>query len=430
MNQIRLFKKSVLGFAVSLLAMGATAQTVTNFTVVNADLDTDLATVATQATVSLAATPNINIRANTVGAAKVVFTEATYTKTETTLPFSFKGDVSGNYNVWAPAPGTYTIKATPYSSAGVAGAALTLVLTVVTGVAPPVGYTYSVILGHDGHPDPDDNAAALAGFVAAKRANDDPTSRIHLISMIYGDTTEARQNGMTGGSSGSAANDDRMSVANYAFFNQYTKPSLQSMGFNTFFDIVPQTFNFSATALTSMTTGGREIAEKVRDAIGGTTRVVYSAGGGQNAGAEAVAWLRTQGYSDVQIKNHFAVVQHSSWNWGNATEPAAQTIIEPFTIRITDQNPYSGNGLPPLTVSAARTSTTFANAWSVAVGPTPSGIPNFQSKRDASDGGSHAFSSNALKLDTYWNQRGNAGNLTLAIPYTEYNTTMMNLQMN
>jgi hypothetical protein len=430
MNQIRLFKQSALGFAVSLLAMGAMAQSMTNFTIVNADLDTDISTVTTQATVSQAVTPNINIRANSVGAAKVIFTEGTYSKSETSLPFSFKGDVSGNYNVWAPAPGTYTIKATPYSSAGVAGTAMTLVLTVVSGVVTSPVYTYSLILGHDGHPDPDDNAAALAGFVAAKRAHDDPASRVRLISMVYGDTTEARQNAMTGGSSGIIGNDDTLSVANYAFFRQYTKPSLQSMGFNSFFDIVPQTFNFSATALTAMTTGGREISEKVRDAIGGTTRVVYSAGGGQNAAAEAVAWLRTQGYSDVQIKNHFAVVQHSGWNWGNATEIAARTIIEPFTIRIADQNAYSGNGLPPLTVSATRTSTTFANAWSVAVGPTLSGIPNFQSKRDASDGGSHAFSSNALKLDTFWGQRGNVANTTLAVPYADYNLTMMNLQMN
>jgi hypothetical protein len=291
-------------------------------------------------------------------------------------------------------------------------------------------YNYSLILGHDGHPDADDNAAALAGFVAAKRASDVTTSRVHLVSMIYGDTTEARQNGMLGGTSNTSAADDSKSVANYAFFNQYTKPSLQSMGFGTFFDIVPQTFNFSAMTLTAMTTGGREISEKVRDAIGSTTRVVYSAGGGQNAGAEAIAWLRNQGYSDVQIKNHFAIVQHSTWNWGNATELAARTISEPFTIRIENQNPYAGVGKPPATVSAVRTSPTFSNAWLVAVGPAPSGIPNFSSKRDASDGGSHAFSSNALKLDTHWGQRGNVGKAALAVLYKDYNTTMMNLQLN
>jgi hypothetical protein len=430
MNQIRLFQRTAVGFAISLLAMGAMAQTMTNFTLVNADLDTDIATMTTQGTVSLAATPNINLRANAVGAVKVVFSEGGVNKSKTTLPYSFKGDVNGNYNVWAPAPGTYTIKATPYNSAGVAGAAMTLVLTVVSGVTTPLSYNYSVILGHDGHADADDNAAALAGFIAAKRASDNPSSRVHLISMVYGDTTETRQNGMLGGNSNTTAIQDTKSVANYAFFKQYTKPSLQSMGFGNFFDIVPQTFNFNATALTSMTTGGREIAEKVRDAIGSTTRVVYSAGGGENASAEAIAWLRNQGYSDVQIKNHFAIVQHSPWNWGTATEATARTIAEPFTIRIENQNAYSGSGKPPLTVSAARTSPTFSNAWSVAVGPTPSGIPNFATKRDCSDGGSHAFSSDALKLDTHWGQRGNVGNSTLAIPYTDYNITMMNAQMN
>jgi hypothetical protein len=435
MNYLHQFKKTAFCLAISLLSMTSMAQTITNFTVVNADTDADIATFTTSGSVLQANTPNINVRANVAGAVKVVFTQGTYTKSETTVPLSFKGDVNGNYNVWAPTPGIYNITATPYSSTNVAGPAMTLVLTVVAPVVvPPTTsvYNYQVILGHDGHADRDDNSAALAGYVAAKRMNDTAGSRVQLQSMIYGDTTEARQNGMLGGVSGTTTTEDDKSVGNYAFFNQYTKPALQSMGFGVFFDLVPQTFNFNTTALTAMTTGGRHISEKVRDAIGSMTRVVYSAGGGNNAGAEAIAWLRTQGYSDVQIKNHFAIVQHSTWNWGSATEAVAKTISEPFTIRIENQNPYAGLGAGvPLTVSAARTSTTFANAWAVAVGSTTvSTIPNFAGKRDSSDAGSHFFCSTAAKLDTHWGQRGNVGKAALAVPYTDYTPTVMNQHMN
>jgi hypothetical protein len=432
MKNIRFFKKSVLAFAITLLPMVSIAQTVTNFTLVNADTDIDITNFTTTGAVSLTSTPSINLRANTANAAKVIFTQGGTTRTETTLPFAFKGDVNGNYNVWAPTAGVYTIIATPYSSAGVAGPAMTLALTVVAGaiVPPAVTYQYQLILGHDGHPDPDDNAGALAGFVAAKTAHDDPTSRVKLQGLIYGDTKESRQNGMLGGASGNWVENDVMGVANYAYFNQYTKPALQSLGFNTFFDIVPQTFNFNATALTSMTTGGRHIAEKVRDAIGGSNRVVYSAGGGSNAAAEAIAWLRNQGYSDVQIKNHFAIIQHSTWNIVETNEPATRLIADAFTMRIEDQNPYSGGGKPPLTVSATKTSAVFAAAWSVAVNSaTPSGIANFTASRDASDAGSHYFATRAAKLDTHWGTRGNL-NVINAIPFAEYTTTVMNQQMN
>jgi hypothetical protein len=235
-----------------------------------------------------------------------------------------------------------------------------------------------------------------------------------------------------GGAGSGNASDDRTAAANREFFNKFAKPSMQSLGFNSLIDIVADTYNFNANALQDMSAGGTFIAQRVRAAIGGTTRVVYSAGGGENTAAEAVAWLRKQGYSDLQIRNHFAVVQHSVFNWQNATEAVARGIIGSFTIKIEDQNTFTGLGKPPLTVSAARTSSTFANAWLVAVGSAPSGIGNFVSRLDASDAGSHHFASNAGRLDIHWNQRnatiGQPG--SPSIPYPEYTPAVMNAQMN
>jgi hypothetical protein len=255
---------------------------------------------------------------------------------------------------------------------------------------------------------------------------------VTLLAMIYGDTTEDRQDGMIPGGPGTGdAGRDRTSAANYQFFKQFTRPSLQSMGFNTFFDVVTQDYDFNASSLTAMTTGGAFLAQRVKSAIGTKTRVVYSAGGGENTAAEAIAWLRKQGYSDTQIRDTFAIVQHSSTsNWAKFTESTARRIIaDDFTIYIENQNPYSGTGEPPRTVKVSRTSATFANAWAVAVGDQPSGIANLASKRDASDAGSHHFASNMAGIETYWNRRGEPG-VIAPISYKVYNAALMDNQLN
>ncbi len=59
---------------------------------------------------------------------------------------------------------------------------------------------YQVVLGHDGHPDPDDNLATMAGAATAIR-NAEKSDRITVIGMIYGDTTQVRKNGMKSGGS-------------------------------------------------------------------------------------------------------------------------------------------------------------------------------------------------------------------------------------
>jgi hypothetical protein len=440
MNIRTWYAKALIGAAVGLLSLTANAQSVNSFTIVNADSDADVATFTNNATVSLATTPRINVRANTSRAASVLFTQGASTRTENATPFAFKGNSGSDYLAWAPTPGVYQITATPYASTGAKGtkgAAATLTLTVVAGGPPPPPppsgkFTYEVIVGHDGHADPDDNLAALAGFIAVKRAQDQPGSRVTLLAMIYGDTTEDRQDGMIPGGPGTGdAGKDRTAAANYQFFKQFTRPSLQSMGFNTFFDVVTQDYDFNASSLTAMTTGGAFLAQRVKSAIGTKTRVVYSAGGGENTAAEAIAWLRKQGYSDTQIRDTFAIVQHSSSsNWAKFTESAARRIIaDDFTIYIENQNPYSGTGEPPRTVKVSRTSATFANAWAVAVGDQPSGIANLASKRDASDAGSHHFASNMAGIETYWNRRGEPG-VIAPISYKVYNSALMDDQLN
>lgn len=436
MNIRTSYAKALLGATIGLLCLTAGAQSVTSFTIMNADTDTDVATFTGSATVSLGTTPRINVRANTSNAGSVVFTQAGSSRTENAAPFAFKGNNGSNYAAWAPAAGTYQISATPYASTGAkgaVGAAATLTLTVVAGGTPPPQgkFSYELVMGHDGHADPDDNLAALAGFIAIKRAQDQPGSGVTLVAMIYGDTTEDRQDGMIPGGPGTGdASKDRTAAANYEFFKQFTRPSLQSMGFDTFFDVVPQDYDFNASSLNSMTTGGAFLAQRIRDAIGSTTRVVYSAGGGENTAAEAIAWLRKQGYSDTQIRANFAIVQHSATNWKKFTEGTARGIIgDGFTISIEDQNPYSGSGKPPQTVKASRTSTKLANAWAVALGDAPSGIANLASKRDASDAGSHHFASNVAVLEANWTRRGEPG-VIQPISYKVYNSALMNDQLN
>ncbi|MDY7575791.1 DUF4832 domain-containing protein [Actimicrobium sp. CCI2.3] len=113
------------------------AQTVTSFTVVNADTGADIGTFTSAGTVSVLGNPNINVRANTKDTTKVVFTDATgSTRTENFAPYSYKGDTSGVYYKWTPTAGNYVITALPFSGNGNAGAAATITLTITNGATP------------------------------------------------------------------------------------------------------------------------------------------------------------------------------------------------------------------------------------------------------------------------------------------------------
>ncbi|TGE14052.1 T9SS type A sorting domain-containing protein [Hymenobacter elongatus] len=125
---------------------------VSSFTLVNADTDQDIQTIAPGATLNLATLPtrNLNIRANTSPATvgSVVFAmsgQQSGSVTESVVPYAMFGDVQGDYNVWTPAVGTYTLTATPFplaAAGGTAGTALTLSFSVVDNVNPlPVTLT-------------------------------------------------------------------------------------------------------------------------------------------------------------------------------------------------------------------------------------------------------------------------------------------------
>jgi uncharacterized protein (DUF1800 family) len=127
--------------ALCVAVNGASAQAVTSFTVVNADTGADIATVLNSATVSIATTPRINIRANTSGTVSVVFTDSGGGgRTDNVAPFSYKGNSGPVYNPWSPAAGTYVINARPHAGSGgsgTAGTTATITLTVVGTTPPP-----------------------------------------------------------------------------------------------------------------------------------------------------------------------------------------------------------------------------------------------------------------------------------------------------
>jgi uncharacterized protein (DUF1800 family) len=118
----------------------AQAQSIVSFTVVNADTGADITTVTNAATVSLASTPRINVRANASGVRSVVFTDGSSSRTENTAPYAYKGNNGPVYTAWSPLAGTYVISARPHEGSGgsgPAGATATLTLTVVGSVPPP-----------------------------------------------------------------------------------------------------------------------------------------------------------------------------------------------------------------------------------------------------------------------------------------------------
>jgi hypothetical protein len=122
----------------------STAPKVTSFTLVNSATDNDIQTLSNGNILNLATLPGrkLNIRANTSGTVgSVVFNlsgKQTKKRTEASAPFSLFGDVNGDYKDWTPLTGSYTLKATPYSTTngtGTAGTALTVNFTVTDQAA-------------------------------------------------------------------------------------------------------------------------------------------------------------------------------------------------------------------------------------------------------------------------------------------------------
>ncbi|PSR54624.1 hypothetical protein AHMF7605_14465 [Adhaeribacter arboris] len=122
-------------------------ETIASFTLINADTEQGIQTIASGNTINLAAlsTKNLNIRVNTspatVGSVKMILSGAqSKTTTETGAPYALFGDVNSNYNAWVPAVGNYTLQAIPYSGAnggGTAGTAKTITFSVVNSSSQP-----------------------------------------------------------------------------------------------------------------------------------------------------------------------------------------------------------------------------------------------------------------------------------------------------
>jgi uncharacterized protein (DUF1800 family) len=130
----------VLSAAVSLTPVWATAQSITSFTVINADNGAEIATFVSSGTVSIATTPRINIRANASNVKSVIFTDGSSTRTESNAPYAYKGNSGAIYAKWSPAVGSYVINAKPHAGSGGSGAAgdvATLRLTITGASSPP-----------------------------------------------------------------------------------------------------------------------------------------------------------------------------------------------------------------------------------------------------------------------------------------------------
>ncbi len=116
-------------------------QQVVSFTLVDADTDLDLQTLSNGANLNLATlqTKNLNIRATTspVTVGSVVFNltgQEIRDFTDGAAPYALFDDINGNYDVWVPAVGSYTLNGTPFSAVaggGTAGTALTINFTVI-----------------------------------------------------------------------------------------------------------------------------------------------------------------------------------------------------------------------------------------------------------------------------------------------------------
>ncbi|OQP45160.1 hypothetical protein A4H97_33005 [Niastella yeongjuensis] len=112
---------------------------VTSLVLVNADTEKDVLTISSGSTISLSALKlaKANIRAVTSGTITNVKFELSGTQSKTytdvATPYTLHGDDrNGNYwygNWNPPAPGTYTLKATPYDSKGIAGTSKTISFT-------------------------------------------------------------------------------------------------------------------------------------------------------------------------------------------------------------------------------------------------------------------------------------------------------------
>lgn len=119
-------------------------QTVDALQLLNANTDAVIRPLVEGAVIDLAVDGNaLAIRGDASGVGSVRFvlsgTES-LNRIESTAPYAVHGDVAGNFNVWTPALGAYTLTSTPYSGAGATGTAGTAVVinfSVINTSTPP-----------------------------------------------------------------------------------------------------------------------------------------------------------------------------------------------------------------------------------------------------------------------------------------------------
>jgi hypothetical protein len=115
---------------------------------------------------------SLSIRAET-GGASVIFELSgpeTHRFVDSTKPFTLKGDNSGVYKEWIPAPGTYTLKVTPYAKTGGAGRA-GISKTIKFNVLAIAGEKSSISAPVDYYFNQDFNAVSLTSSGETKKFN-------------------------------------------------------------------------------------------------------------------------------------------------------------------------------------------------------------------------------------------------------------------
>jgi hypothetical protein len=293
----------------------------------------------------------------------------------------------------------------------------------------------------DGYRDPDDNLSILVGGAQIK-AVASSSGRVSVGGFVFGDTKDGGQyytlnpggdapNSFGTDSRYSSVSGNKQAAGNYAFYKEYGKAALNDLGTGwKQFDLLSsdnggkRAWNFDANSKSGITGAAQALANDIVSAINkGNAVVVYSAGGGANVPAEAIGYLKNQGYKESALAEHFAVVQHGRSNWGNNYEAEARAITRDYTIAVSNQNmaKYT-NGMkgPDLkhaitnkgAIDGSHFGSHFDKALDVAIGSKSFGAlsnATFRSTLDASDAGSHAFAVDLDNLQSAWNDKMHAG---------------------
>lgn len=292
----------------------------------------------------------------------------------------------------------------------------------------------------DGYRDPDDNLANLVGGAQIK-AVASASARVSVGGFVFGDTKDGGQYYMLhpGGDApasfgadsryGSVAG-NKQAAGNYAFYKQYGKAALNDLGGWKQFDLLAsdnggkRSWNFDAGSKAGITAASAALAADIVSAINkDNAAVVYSAGGGANVPAEAIAYLLNQGYKKATLVEHFAVIQHGRTNWASNYEAEARALTRDFTIAISNQNMAKyANGMkgPDLkhaitnkaVIDGSAFGKNFDKALDVAIGSKAFGSlsnATFKTTLDASDAGSHAFAADLDDLRDAWSHRMKSG---------------------